>query len=376
MKLLYSTTYHIYLIDNIYSAPQYLVQQAHLDDENCAWLKDTAFVSTNSSVVYNKVIKETIVYANRSLMSTPLTICPCFNTSVYNCSQRYLGTVSPGQILTTKLKVTTLQPFLITIITSFSRTEIMPQACHLLNTYEIEQEHHSYHCDELNYTIWSQQSECELYLTADEGVTETLYVKLKPCPAGFVLSRQKGICYCDPLLDPYVTSCNLNDETVLRSANSWLFAYMVNESYEYKVSQHCPYDYCLPHQSHFNLSMPDTQCQFHRTGLACGECQQGLSTAFGSSLCKHCSNFYLFIIIPIALVGVVLVIMIFIFNLTVTSGTINTFILYVNIISINYSLFFPECNSIGCLPLSLSNLDLGFEMCFYNGMDGYAKAGA
>ena len=165
----------------------------------------------------------------------------------------------------------------------------------MLNTFEIEQEHRSHQCDEHNYTIWSQQSECELYLTADEGVIETLYIKLKACPAGFILCRQKRICYCDPLLDPYVTSCNLNEETVSRSANSWLFAYMVNGSYEYKVSQHCPYDYCLPHQSHLNLSMPDTQCQFHRTGVACGECPQGLSTTFGSSQCKHCSNYYLFI---------------------------------------------------------------------------------
>ena len=369
-----SLIYQIDMTDNVYFAPKFLVQQSTLYYEDCTWLKDTAFSSVNSSLVLSKVLRKTVIYANWSVETRSLTICPCINASVYNCSQRYLGTVSPGQTLTTKLKLMIVQPFEATFITSFSRTEKIAHACHLLNAFEIEQEHKSNQCIAHNYTIWSQLSQCALYLTPDKGITETLYVKLIACPAGFVLSRQRGICYCDPLLDPYVTSCNLNDETVLRSANSWLFAYMVNESYEYKVSQNCPYDYCLPHQSHLNLSMPDTQCQFHRTGLACGECPQGLSTTFGSSQCKHCSDYYLFIIIPIALVGVVLVIMIFIFNLTVTSGTINTFIFYVNIISINYSLFFPECNSIGCLLLSLSNLDLGFEMCFYNGMDGYAKA--
>ena len=368
-----SLNYKIDFIDNVYSAPQYIVQQTNSDYENCTWLEDTAFVSTNSAVVYSKVMKERIKYAKRSLETTSLTICPCDNISAYYCTQRHLGTVSPGQTLTVKLKLTRLQPSEPPFITSFTETENMPQACHLLNVFEIQQKHQRDQCEEHNYTVWSEQSECELYLSTKE-ITETLYIKLTACPAGFVLSKQRGICFCDPLLDPYVTSCNLNDETVLRSANSWLFAYMVNESYEYKVSQHCPYDYCLPHQSHLNLSMPDTQCQFHRTGLACGECPQGLSTTFGSSQCKHCSDYYLFIIIPIAIIGVVLVIMIFIFNLTVTSGTINTFIFYVNIISINYSLFFPKCNSVGCLLLSLSNLDLGFEMCFYNGMDGYAKA--
>ena len=366
--------YQVELTDNVYFAPRYLVQTSTLYYKNCSWLKDTAFSSTNSSVVFSKVLKNTIEYANRTLNTIPLTICPCLNISAYNCSQRSIGTVSPGQTLTIKLRLTTVQPFETTFITSFSRTKNMLQACHLLNAFEIEQEHQSHQCDEHNYTIWSELPECELYLSTDEGVTETLYVKLTACPAGFDLCRQKGACYCDPILYPYVTSCDLNDETILRPANNWIFAYQVNQKYEYKVSNLCPYNHCLPHPSYLNLSMPDSQCQFHRTGLLCGQCQQGLSTIFGSSQCKHCSNFYLFIIIPIAIAGVVLVVMLFIFNLTVTSGTINTFIFYVNIISINYSTFFPECHSIECLLLSLSNLDLGFEMCFYNGMDDYSKA--
>ena len=368
--------YQVYLTDNVYFAPKSLIEEAEMDYETCAWLKDTAFSSTNSSVVYGKVIKETILYANKSsvLMTKLSTICPCVNVSAYNCSQRYIGTVYSGQTLTIKLRLITAQPFQATFIFLFSRTKNIQRACHLLNTSEIVQEHQNHQCNECNYTIWSELPECELYLSAEGGITETLYVKLTACPAGFYLSRQKGSCYCDPILYPYVTSCNLIDETVLRSANSWAFAYQVNQKYEYKVSQLCPYHYCLPHSSYLNLSMPDSQCQFHRTGLLCGQCQQGLSTIFGSSQCKQCSNFYLFIIIPIAIAGVVLVIMLFIFNLTVTSGTINTFIFYVNIISINYSTFFPECHSIDCLLLSLSNLDLGFEMCFYDGMDGYFKA--
>ena len=369
-----SLNYHIDLIDNVHFEPKYLVQGSTLYYKDCTWLKDTAFSSTNSSIVFNKVLRNTIEYANKT-ETRILTICPCYNISAYNCTQSNIGTVSPGQTLTIKLMLLTLvQPLETTFITSFSRTKNMPQACHLLNAFEIEQEHQSYQCDEHNYTIWSELPECELYLRADEGITETLYVKLIACPAGFDLCRQKGACYCDPILHPYITSCNLNDETILRPANSWISAYPINHKYEYKVSKLCPYNHCLPHSSYLNLSKPDSQCQFHRTGLLCGQCEKGLSTIFGSSQCKECSNFYLFIIIPIGVAGVVLVMMLFIFNLTVTSGTINTFIFYVNIISINYSIFFPECHSIDCLLLSLSNLDLGFEMCFYNGMDGYSKA--
>jgi len=94
------------------------------------------------------------------------------------------------------------------------------------------------------------------------------------------------------------------------------------------------FDYCLPH-SYLNLSNPDSQCQFNKSGVLCGKCQHDLSAVFGSSQCKHCFNMYLFIIIPIEIAGIILVIILFIFNLTVLNETINTFIFYVNIIDIN-----------------------------------------
>ena len=52
---------------HIYSAPEYIIQQTNSHYENCirTWLEDTPFVSTSSSVVYSKVMKEAIKYANR-----------------------------------------------------------------------------------------------------------------------------------------------------------------------------------------------------------------------------------------------------------------------------------------------------------------------
>ena len=71
-----------------------------------------------------------------------------------------------------------------------------------------------------------------------------------------------------------------------------------------------------------------------------------------------------------------LVLLLFFLNLTVTDGTINAFILYTNIISINSTMFFTDHHTI--FPplrmfISLANLDLGIQTCFYNGMDDYAK---
>ena len=209
-----------------------------------------------------------------------------------------------------------------------------------------------------------------------KGMPEMFYIHVKPCPKGFTRQQEKMACDCDPLLDNNVlsiTSCNLDDETVLRPASSWITADTVNYTHTYQMASQCPFDYCLPDSSNINLSEPDSQCQFKRTGMLCGQCAQGYSSVFGSSLCMQCSHVYLFITIPIAITGVVLVIALFIFNLTITSGVINSFIFYVNIICINYSLLYPETHSVDYSLLSLFNLDLGIETCFYDGMDDYAK---
>ena len=170
-----------------------------------------------------------------------------------------------------------------------------------------------------------------------------------------------------------VTTCNLADGTILRPTNSWISADTVNGSHRYHVSSQCPFDYCLPYSSYLNLSTPDMQCQFNRSGVLCGHCQQGLGAVFGSSQCKKCSNIYLFIIIPIAIASIMLVMMLFVLKLTVTNGTINTLLFYVNIVNTNYSTLLPNCHLPICVLLSIFNLDLGIETCFYNNMSDYSK---
>ena len=69
-----------------------------------------------------------------------------------------------------------------------------------------------------------------------------------------------------------------------------------------------------------------------------------------------------------------LVFSLFTFNVTVADGTINAFILYINIMSINsFIIFTHQQTAAAHILMSLANLDLGFEMCFYNGMDDYSK---
>ena len=157
--------------------------------------------------------------------------------------------------------------------------------------------------------------------------------------------------------------CDINDQTILRHPNSWISGTTINDLHIYYVSSRCPFDYCLPYSSNLNLLNPDSQCQFNRTGVLCGQCHQGLSAVFGSSQCKECSSIYILLVIPIAIAGITLVVLLFIFNLTVTDGDINAFLLYVNVVSINAPILLHRVGfyHINYILISLINLDLGIE---------------
>ena len=236
---------------------------------------------------------------------------------------------------------------------------------------------------EIFFTILSKNEEhCELYLNAKEYEEEfntIFYIKLLKCPMGFSFDDNTEKCECDSSMQSKllpIINCNINDQTILRPANSWMIAEIHNSSYTYYISPNCPFHYCQPQSSYLNFSTPNSQCQFNRSGLLCGQCEKYFSTTFGPSKCKHCSNIYLLLIIPFTIAGLLLVFILFCINLTVTDGTINAFIMYTNIIGINDHVFFTDTKHVftpAYTFISLANLDLGIQTCFYNGMDDYAK---
>ena len=92
------------------------------------------------------------------------------------------------------------------------------------------------------------------------------------------------------------------------------------------------------------------------------------SVVCGSSQpCRRYSSLYLFIVVPMAIVGVLMVVALLIFNITVNSGSFITYIFPANMMS-SYPL---TIHLVVVTLLSLFNLDLNTETCFYNGMDDY-----
>ena len=345
----------------------------------CRWLpksKFNNFIPFEVNAHYIKVINNSGVY--KFLQNTKQSsLCVCTDELHYDCNINDLGYSYPGQSLFVPLynhkvhEITT-----VTLKTDITQRYVTP--CTILDVTENLQYINKLHCTKLHYTIgFPTDNWCELYIKIASDSDDNLnifYIRQITCPTGFVKIDKR--CQCDPVLVQYgITNCNINDQTILRPANSWISATTHNNSYTYHISLHCPFHYCLPHSSHLNFSTPNSQCQFNRSDLLCGHCQQGLSTVFSSFHCKQCSSIYLLLIIPIGTAGVALVLLLFVFNLTVADGTINGFILYVNIISINIPVLFTELNHFTptYTYISIANLDLGIQTCFYNGMDDYAK---
>ena len=80
------------------------------------------------------------------------------------------------------------------------------------------------------------------------------------------------------------------------------------------------------------------------------------------------------IIIAAFFAGIVLVVILLVLNLTVAVGTLNSIIFYVNIIDANRSIHISQTHlTFAPVFISWLNLDIGFDTCFFEGMDVYVK---
>ena len=236
-------------------------------------------------------------------------------------------------------------------------------------------------CRNRSYTIKSPITTSELFLyptvVSGSPTAAVLNITFQYCPIGFEYSNLTNECICDHRLQMFTNTCNIDSQTLLRTVhmNFWVNAFYDNETFEgYITHPQCPLNYCSKERKDINLYNPDEQCNSNRSGLLCGSCEKGFSFILGSSQCKKCNNKYLALLIPFALAGVALVILLFVLNLTVTTGTLHGLIFYANIVAANYQIFFPpNINILAGIFIAWLNLDLGIETCFYHGMDAYSK---
>ena len=259
-------------------------------------------------------------------------------------------------------------------------------------------------CTNLTFSIYSKNSTEDLILYAKgpckNATRSRKTIKIHflncRCPIGFSPNQSmvsSCSCKCDPRLQQYITNCNSSTHTLERDGNFWITYILRNvsntsEGGDYLVYPNCPFDYCVqPHSKKVQINLnntidgSDTQCANNRSGLLCGACQPNFSLSLSSSRCIPCSEQSWQRSLPVLVVarvlaGIGLVVLIFILNLTVAQGTLNGLIFYANIIGANESTFFPSVTYINRPAytfLSWLNLELGFDVCFFKGMDTYWK---
>ena len=250
-------------------------------------------------------------------------------------------------------------------------------------------------CTPLIFNIYSFKASQQLIMSP-QLEKDSMYISSKrsiqlnflaciDCPIGFqkVVDDAKGCnCVCNVMLGPYIISCNYSMETITKkSTTAWINYLTIKNTSGYLIYPYCPLNYCLPPDSTAKINLnvqngADVQCAHNRSGLLCGACRPGLSLSLGSSRCLPCYAHWPGVVVAIIssslLAGIVLVASTLMLNLTIAVGTLNGLIFYVNIVAANHGKFFPSTRFI-IVFISWFNLELGIDMCFFDGMDFYWK---
>ena len=230
-------------------------------------------------------------------------------------------------------------------------------------------------------------------------------VLLNSCPLGFRLDNSLGACVCSDLFT-YIKNfkeqaiiCNTDGNMFSKPAglNLWIGTDLTGKEF---LVAYCNPRYCnvgsqfdllhLNRTGSYISSSTSSEtlslCYGSRTGDLCGECITNHSVVFGSTQCKICSSdlWPLTSIIYLA-AGPLLVFLLYALKLTLTTGTLNGIIFYAQITNVVITGYLntpcPDCGQelflvkLSTMFISWLNLNLGFPLCFYNGMTELWKAG-
>ena len=202
-----------------------------------------------------------------------------------------------------------------------------------------------------------------------------LTIFVEPCPWGFTLNKIQRECVC--FITDY--NCNLNTLTIDIPDNKDFIWIGCDKSSNSTSSLGLIYGHGCGSRHHCNIEVKtipavcvDNLCTEHRTGVLCGSCRPEWSVVLGTGRCKSCpsSNKYLGLVVLYLAAGVLLILLLTKFKLTVSNGSFNGLLFFANLIHWNQNAFFPKFYNGDILRLIISwlNLDLGIEICFFNGM--------
>ena len=286
----------------------------------------------------------------------------------------------------------------------------------------------SQQCTLVNFTLYTRDSNSKriddtvlVISSPDDTSLLKIKINLLDCPLGFELNIDTSTCQCSPVIKKlgmvgdYQPICLVVSHnsylqyplaTITRPPDSAAWAGLMNitnstnKTTVFGVAFTClescnlnqDYTMFLINGSDVLIADPNNflvnhlpLCPPTKTGPLCSSCTtvNGIkySVVFGSSECKQCSNWWLLTLILYAVTGPLLIYLLFALKLTLTTGTLNGIIFYaqaIGIIDLKISSSHHVTTSMYSLSRSfllMLNLNLGFPLCFYNGMTELWKAG-
>ena len=341
-----------------------------------------------NGIMYFKHVS-TITESDTSVSSQPVKVCLCTDNE-QNCTYKRHIEAKKGETFNVSLasidQINQPVSGLIHASLNLARSAVATGQA----TREIPAK-----CTNLTFNVFSPHSFEQLTLYALDGPCRdanlskiSLDINFLPCscPIGLQIveinHETNCVCECHRNISLYVKECNSNTGAFLKSqSKAWISFINSTELSGYLLYSNCPFDYCNTLNISIDLNQQygaDAQCAFNRSSLLCGSCQRGLSLSLGSSYCLSCPSYWpaLLIAITIAaiLVGIALVAVLLIFNMTVAVGTLNGLLFYANIVHANKSTLLPfQESSLDTVFISMLNLELGMDTCYFPGMDTYIK---
>ena len=233
---------------------------------------------------------------------------------------------------------------------------------------------------EANITVYGNENVDSVNISLFSLITLTqseIVVNTSNCLDGFMYNDASHSCECSDLISNPKSriECGHSEFTLHVSQDRWVGPGPEGGL----VVADCHFDYCLGGTRIIQPPDFDKQCQYdyNRVGIVCGRCAEGYSAVFGSNRCLKCTNNYISMIIVFALLGIALVSAISFLQITISEGYLNGMLFYANVLNLYLPLLTKSGSNIVHIffLVSLLNLNVGFECCFYDGMTALARTG-
>ena len=322
-------------------------------------------------------IDMSIFKTNIKYLAPPANVCFCTNNSIGNCPQTMPRLCKfPGQKIYANV-----------LLVSYNHKITAGTITRYLNDAYIDTIQIGPKCTEISYTATINSSAVNYVLNIFSlastyySTTLTILFAIFSCPIGFTFTH--GICTCSSSITADNVTCDIDTLQISHKGQLWIGPY--NTSITFSADQPNYHNICLineqcllcnPSNVSFMLNDTDPQCQQHKSGTLCGSCATGYSLVLGSDECMECTtNYNMALIILFVFMGIALVVLLIVLNLTVSVGTINGLLFTANIIKLYQPVFLGNQIPVPFFSQIISwlNLDFGIKVCFYNGMDRYVK---